>query len=345
MEDINLKIDQIIQSFTLDLESIKDLATYSAVETKYLGRKSEFFDLLKSLKDIPKEQRGAIGQILNTSKADFESKLSLKKEELQSSVSLSDLDVTAPGKVHSTGHLHLTTQAIKEITEIFQRIGFYRARYPEIDWDWYAFGGLNFPEDHPARDDWETYYVDKAPVNPKLGRRLFTPHTSNGQLREMESRKPPIRMINISKTGRRQITARHLPIFHQFEGLLIDEGINISHLKGVLDYFVREFFGSNRTIRIRPYNFRFTEPSFEVDVTCGNCEGKGCKLCKDGWVEIGGAGMIHPNVLINGGIDPKKYSGFAFGFGIERNMIMKEGKKIDDIRLVYQNDIRFLEQF
>lgn len=345
MNPIESRINEIKKEAEQEINSVKSKEQLNAFEIKYLGRKSELLNLLKSIGSVDAAERPRIGQLANQVKKEIEVLFENQKTTLTDTIDPSDLDVTAPGKTHPTGHMHLTTKAIQEITEIFQRIGFYRVRYPEIDWDWYAFGGLNFSEDDPARDDWETYYIDKAPVNLKLGRRLFTPHTSSGQLREMEVRKPPIRMINISKTARRQASARHLTVFHQFEGLVVDEGINISHLKGVLDYFVKEFFGPDRTVRIRPYDFKFTEPSFEVDVTCGNCLGKGCKLCKDGWVEIGGAGMVHPNVLKNGGIDSSKYSGFAFGWGIERNMIMKEGKNIDDIRLVYQNDLRFLEQF
>jgi phenylalanyl-tRNA synthetase alpha chain len=201
------------------------------------------------------------------------------------------------------------------------------------------------PTSHPARDDWETFFVD-APVNPKLGKMVLTPHTSNGQVREMERLgKPPIRMINIAKCYRRQSDISHTVMFHQFEGLVVDTDINITHLKGTIDYFVKQFFGPNRKSRLRPYHFQFTEPSFEVDVTCDICLGKGCKLCKEGWLELGGAGMVHPNVLKAGKIDPQKYTGFAFGWGVERTFMMKSGLKIPDLRLLYSNDIRFLNQF
>ena len=218
-------------------------------------------------------------------------------------------------------------------------------RYPEVDWDWYAFESLNMPASHPARDDWETFIVD-APEHPKLGKIVLTPHTSNGQVREMERLgHPPIRMVNIAKCYRRQSDVSHTPMFHQFEGLVIDENINITHLKGTIDYFVKQFFGPNRKSRLRPYHFQFTEPSFEVDVTCDICLGKGCKLCKEGWLELGGAGMVHPNVLKAGKIDSEKYTGFAFGWGVERTYMMKSGLKIPDLRLLYSNDIRFLNQF
>lgn len=345
MNSVQENLQNIKNSALTELTSVKDTINLELIEVKYLGRKSELNDLLKSIKDLPQSERAITGQMANNIRNQISEKIEEIRADLESNIVTSDLDVTAPGIIHENGHIHLTTQAIREITQIFQRIGFYRVRYPEIDWDWYAFTSLNFPEDHPARDDWETYYIDAQDIDPKYGRRLLTPHTSNGQVREMEKRKPPIRMINISKTARRQQGVRHLTIFHQFEGMLIDEGITIANLKGVLDYFVKEFFGPDRVSRIRPYNFKFTEPSFEVDVSCGNCDGKGCKLCKEGWLEIGGAGMIHPKVLENGGINPEKYSGFAFGWGVERNKIMQKGINIDDIRLIYNNDIRFLEQF
>ncbi|MBI4457432.1 phenylalanine--tRNA ligase subunit alpha, partial [Candidatus Uhrbacteria bacterium] len=261
------------------------------------------------------------------------------------------IDVTLPGVRPPEGHLHLTNQAIREVTGIFEKIGFQRVRHPEVDGDWYAFESLNMPPDHPARDEWETFFVD-SPAHAKLGRLVLTPHTSSGQVREMEKGRLPLRMIGISKCYRRQIDISHVPMFHQFEGLFIDRDVSVTHLKGVLDYFAREFFGPDRKTRLRPFHFRFTEPSFEVDVSCGICRGTGrlagglkCRLCKEGWLELGGAGMVHPNVLKAGKIDPEKWSGFAFGWGVERTAMMKSGLKIDDIRDLYRNDLRFLQQF
>jgi phenylalanyl-tRNA synthetase alpha chain len=207
------------------------------------------------------------------------------------------------------------------------------------------------PSDHPARDEWETFFMD-APPHAKLGKMVLTPHTSSGQAREMHRGELPIRMINISKTYRRQIDVSHVPMFHQFEGLMVDKNVSVTHLKGVLDYFAKAFFGPERKTRLRPFHFRFTEPSFEVDISCGICGGTGrlaeggkCRLCKEGWLELGGAGMTHPNVLKAGGIDPEEYGAFAFGWGVERTMMMKSGVKIDDIRELYRNDLRFLRQF
>jgi phenylalanyl-tRNA synthetase alpha chain len=224
-----------------------------------------------------------------------------------------------------------------------------------VDWDWYPFESLNMPPHHPARDEWETFFIEypgKPSRDPHKQKMVLTPHTSNGQVREMEKGKLPIRMINIAKCYRRQIDVSHTPMFHQFEGLYVDTNVSIAHLKGVLDYFAQHFFGPARKTRLRPFHFQFTEPSFEVDISCGICNGTGklkdgspCKLCKSGWLELGGAGMVHPVVLKNGGVDPDIYSGFAFGWGVERTFMMKSGTQLDDIRLLYSNDVRFLEQF
>ncbi len=243
------------------------------------------------------------------------------------------------------GHIHLITEAIYEIASVFEKIGFVRVRYPEVEWDWFAFESLNMPKDHPARDEWETFFIDEPP-HPQYGQMVLTPHTSSGQVREMKRVKlPPIRMVNIAKCYRRQSDASHYPMFHQFEGLVVNKDISIVHLKGTIDYFAKNYFGKNRKTRLRPYHFQFTEPSFEVDITCDICEGKGCKVCKEGWLELGGAGMVHPTVLRNGGINPKEYSGFAFGWGVERVLMMRSGLKIPDLRLLYSSDLRFLTQF
>ena len=327
-----------------DFSRIQNADAVDKFKFKYLGRKSEFTKILKSIKSLNSNEKKEIGIKFNKIKNGLQIKLDslINKKGEDGKIKI---DITAPGVEIERGHLHLTTQAIREISKIFEKIGFYRVRYPEVEWDWYAFGSLNFPDEHPARDEWETFFIDEQDVHKKYGKRILTPHTSSGQVREMESKRMPIRMINISKCPRRQLDISHTLIHHQFEGLVIDKNINIKHLKGVIDYFVKEFFGSKREFRIRPYDFRFTEPSFEVDVSCGVCNKKGCRLCKEGWLEIGGAGMVHPNVLRNGGINPKIYRGFAFGWGVERNKIMQRGINIDDIRILYQNDIRFLEQF
>ncbi len=338
-----------------DIQNIKNEALAQIMEAKsreeleelriaYLGRNGKLNELMRDIKIVPPEERRDIGQTMNEVKKAIEDELVYRKDHLKHS-STSSFDATVPGIKQQVGHLHLVTQAIEEITQVFKQIGFTRVRYPEVEWDWQAFGSLNFAPMHPARDDWETFFVD-TPAHPKLGPMVLTPHTSSGQVREMERVKtPPIRMINIAKCNRRQYDASHLSMFHQFEGLVVDSGISLVHLRGTLDYFARNFFGPKRKTRLRPYHFPFTEPSFEVDVSCDICEGKGCKVCKEGWLEIGGAGMVHPEVLKNGGIDPNKYSGFAFGWGVERVMLMKAGLSIPDIRLLYSSDLRFLRQF
>ncbi|MEK7129965.1 MAG: phenylalanine--tRNA ligase subunit alpha [Patescibacteria group bacterium] len=308
-----------------------------------LGAKSELAKLTKQIRSVPKEDRPQVGTVVNQVKKAIVEAIERKNvSRVTSHVSQEDFDLTEPGVLPPQGHLHIVTQAITEITRIFERIGFTRVRHPEVDWDWYAFESLNMPPHHPARDEWETFFID----TPKSKRQIvLTPHTSNGQVREMEKGKLPIRMINIAKCYRRQVDVSHTPMFHQFEGMYIDRNVSIGHLKGFIDYFVKQYFGPERKFRLRPFHFQFTEPSFEVDISCGVCLGRGCRLCKEGWLELAGSGMIHPVVLQNGGVDPNKYSGFAIGWGVERTSMMKSGTKLDDIRLLYGNDVRFLEQF
>lgn len=348
-----------------EIEVLKSLAQKEIAETKsrkdletlklaYFGSKGKFTLLTKKLKELPKEGRASTGREINELKHYLDELFNTKYQTLTTKHSDNEwLDVTAPGIKPEIGHLHLVTQAIEEITRIFERIGFTRVRYPEIDWEWYAFESLNMPKNHPARDDFETFFIDSN-ASPKYGKMVLSPHTSSGQVREMErlNHKPPMRMINIAKCYRPNWDISHIPMFHQFEGLVVDEDINITHLKGVMDYFAKNFFGPERETRLRPFHFQFTEPSFEVDINCGVCLGKGklqdgstCRLCKGGWMELGGSGMVHPNVLRAGKIDPDKYTGFAFGWGVERTYMMKSGTKLNDIRTLYGNDIRFLEQF
>ncbi|OGE13347.1 phenylalanine--tRNA ligase subunit alpha [Candidatus Curtissbacteria bacterium RIFCSPLOWO2_12_FULL_38_9] len=339
------RIRKILNEAAKEFESAGDESEIDQLYVKYFGKKSPLNKLTKKISTLDPALKPKAGQNINKAKSTLEKLFDRAKRNVKTKKASATkyIDVTAPGKKITIGHLHLVSQAIEEIVTIFSKLGYSLQSYPEIDWDWYAFESLNMPKDHPARDDWETFFV-KAPPNPKLGNQVLTPHTSNGQVREMENvKKPPIRMINIARCYRRQIDISHTPMFHQFEGLLIDKNISIPNLKGTFDYFTTNFFGKNRVTRLRPHHFRFTEPSFEVDVTCDVCGGKSCRICKSGWLELGGAGMIHPKVLEAGKIDPKKYSGFAFGWGIERTISMKT--KIPDIRLLYQNDIRFLEQF
>ncbi len=344
MEEELIGIKNAALSFILEAE---DLKTLEEVKLQFLGRSGKLTQTIKDITKISVEKRKEVGMLANEVKNTIEDAIKQREINLKhktEKILRQKIDVSNPGIKPPLGHLHLVTQAIEEISEIFEKIGYSRVRYPEVEWDWYAFTALNFPENHPARDDWETFFI-KEKANPEKGQMLLTPHTSSGQIREMQEKKPPIRMLNIAKCYRRQSDVSHTPMFHQFEGLVISENISIVNLKGTLDYFVKSYFGEKRTSRIRPYHFQFTEPSFEVDVTCGVCLGRGCKLCKAGWLELGGAGIVHPNVLKATGIDPKKYSGFAFGWGVERVLMMKDGIEIDDLRLLYSNKLEFLEQF
>jgi phenylalanyl-tRNA synthetase alpha chain len=350
------KLDNLRERIIAAIAAAASVADLDAVETEQLGRKGELAVLLKSLGGLDPEVRKEMGMRANAVKGEITLALAARRRELQADAfaglaKAERIDVTLPGQRPPEGHLHLTSQAIRDITEIFARLGFYRVRHPEVEWDWYAFEALNMPGDHPARDEWETFFMD-APSHGEKGRMVLTPHTSSGQVREMERREPPIRMVNISKCYRRQMDVSHTPVFHQFEGLLIDRDVNVTHLRGVLDFFARSYFGPERKTRLRPYHFRFTEPSFEVDISCGLCGGTGrlgdggkCRLCKEGWLELGGAGMVHPNVLRFGGLDPEEWGGFAFGWGVERTMMMRSGIMLGDIRELYRNDLRFLRQF
>lgn len=323
MEEQLMQIKNDALSLILDA---KDKKTLEEIKLQFLGKSGKLTLALKDITKIPLDRRAEVGKLANEVKESVEEAIDrqqgiLKHEVFQTKKQT--LDVTNPGIKPPLGHLHLITQAIQEISSIFEKVGFTRVRYPEIEWDYYAFTALNFPANHPARDDWETFFTTENTDSDK-GQIVLTPHTSSGQVREMEkaveeSKKTgqplSIRMLNLAKCYRRQADVSHTQMFHQFEGLVVGENISIVHLKGVLDYFVKSYFGENRTSRIRPYHFQFTEPSFEIDVTCGVCLGKGCKLCKAGWLEMGGAGMVHPNVLQYGGVDSKKYTGFAFGWG------------------------------
>ena len=338
--DTKLTAIQTVQKeFTSDLKQVTCLAQVDLLSTRYLGKHGQINTLFKTL---PIKSDPQTGRKINDLKSVIETKITQKINQFLSLPTSTTFDVTTPGTPTPLGSLHLITQAIEEIENIFLSQGFVRRRYPEVETDWYYAEGLNIPPDHPARDDQETFFIDQDVV--------LTAHTSNGQLHEMELKKaPPIKMINIGKTYRRQIDASHTPMFHQFEGLVVDKDINITHLLGITEFFAKSYFGPDRRTRLRPHHFQFTEPSFEIDVSCGLCNGTGliaknaCKVCKSGWLELGGAGMVHPQVLKNGGLNPDQCTGFAFGWGVERVLMMKT--QLPDLRLVYSDDIRFLKQF
>jgi phenylalanyl-tRNA synthetase alpha chain len=356
------QITELLQTTQGELQKIGATKALEDLEVSVLGRKGRLADLMKELKDVATEERPKLGILANEVKTKIEeafakTRTTLASADIKQRLAEEVADISEPGLSPKEGHLHLTTQAIRDIRAVFERAGFSTVRYPEIDWDWYAFESLNMPKDHPARDDWETFFVDvPASEKPEEGKMVLVPHVSNWQARVMKRAVAkgefPIRLINIAKCYRRQSDATHVPMFHQFEGMFVDKDVSITHLTGIMDYFVRSFFGPERRARLRPHHFRFTEPSFEIDISCSLCGGTGkdlsgtkCRLCKRGWVELGGAGMIHPNVLRAGGIDPNEYSGFAFGWGVERTFSMKEGLQIDDLRIMYKNDVRFLQQF
>lgn len=338
------KLDTISREALGALEQSNSLQDLAGIQHHYLNKKTGIFpSLTGDFAKLNNTEKALAGRKLNDIKQKFLEQYHAKHLQLSSkdnkelffdvtlppTVAIKNNDLPLPGRIHPI------TQTISEITQIFEHLGFSRRRYREIESDYYAFEALNLPPEHPARAEWETFYLTDGS--------LITPHTSSGQIREMEKGQVPIRMINISRTGRRQEDVSHAPSFYQFEGLLVDREISITHLKGVLDYFVKNFFDAERRTRLRPYNFCFTEPSFEIDIDCSVCGGKGCRVCKEGWLELGGAGMVHPNVLRNMKIDPRVYNGFAFGWGVERVLMMRS--KINDIRDLFHNDLRFLEQF
>lgn len=338
-----------------DLQAIQSSEALEAFEIQYLGRKSEFTTVLKELGSLSAEERKSAGQVANEIKQELEQAYAKAKERIEAAamealLAQERVDVTEPGALPAQGHAHIVTHAMREIADIFARAGFVYKRTQEVEWDWYAFEALNMHKDHPARDEWETFFM-QAPTSERYGKMILTPHATSGTARQLASGTLPLRVITMSKTYRRQIDVTHVPMFHQFDGIYVDEGVSVAHLLGVLNYFCREFFGPERRIRLRPFHFRFTEPSFEIDVSCGVCGGTGlvhgvkCRTCKRGWLELGGAGMLHPNVLKAAGLDPKKVSGLAFGWGVERTYMMKEGLQLDDIRTLYKNDLRFLQQF
>ncbi len=334
-----MELQELVTQLKQEVTKTPSRQQLDQLQIKYLGRQGLLNQIIKALsKDGLKTQ----GHLIKLTKESLQNLLNQRLTQINLNLSSQAADVTIPGILPPIGHLHLITKAIEEISEIFLSLGFVRRRYPEIETDWYYAQGLNIPKDHPARDDQETFYINDSVV--------LTAHTSNGQLREMELMKhPPIKMINIGKTYRRQASNTHSPMFHQFEGLLIDKDINITHLIAISNHFVKNYFGSDREIRLRPHHFQFTEPSFEVDINCHLCKGRGeiegekCRVCKSGWLELGGAGMVHPTVLKNGSLDPNKYSGCAFGWGVERVIMMKHSIT-DNLRDLYSVDLRFLNQ-
>lgn len=334
---------QSMKSKAIDeISTSMDLKSLDEIRVAYLGKKGELTKISKGMKDLTKEERPVVGKLVNEVRTEIETTLANKLEELKLKKKMMKLesekiDVTMPSKNIIVGKKHPITKVYDRIKDIFMGLGFCVANGPEIDTIFNNFDALNAPKNHPSRDKSDTFYIDDNLV--------LRTQTSTVQIRTMMNQKPPIKIIAPGRCFRfDEVDATHSPMFHQIEGLVVGENVTMSELKGTLELFAKEFFGENTKTKFRPHNFPFTEPSVEVDVTCFKCNGEGCSICKgEGFIEILGAGMVHPNVLRNCGIDPQKYSGFAFGMGVDRITMLKY--EIDDIRLLFENDMRFLNQF
>lgn len=326
-----------------ELAEVSSLDALKDLRVKYLGKKGPMTEILRGMGKLPAEERPKIGQIVNEIKSTLESVINektavLEQKALEEKLANEKVDITLPGRQPREGHLHPITLTMREIKKIFMRMGFDVMEGPEIENDYFNFEALNLPKDHPARDMQDTFYITDE--------YLLRTHTSPVQARTMQARKPntPVRVIVPGTVYRCDYDATHSPMFHQVEGLVVDKNISLADLKGTLELFLKEMFGSSVKVRLRPSYFPFTEPSAEVDISCVICGGHGCRVCKNsGWLEILGSGMVHPNVLRMSGYDPDKMSGFAFGMGVERIAMLKYG--IDDLRLFFENDLRFIRQF
>ena len=327
------------------LEAIKDAKALDAlneVRVAFTGKKGELTEVLKGMKDVAAEDRPKVGALVNETRDIIEDAINKAKENLEAKaleirLEKEKIDVTLPAKKHLLGHLHPNAIALDELERIFTGMGYEVVEGPEIEKDYYNFEALNIPADHPAKDEQDTFYIN--------GDMLLRTQTSGTQIHEMEKGRLPIKMISPGRVFRSdEVDATHSPSFHQIEGLLVDTDVTFSDLKGTLETFAKKLFGEDTKVKFRPHHFPFTEPSAEMDVSCFKCHGKGCRFCKgEGWIEILGCGMVHPHVLEMCNIDPIKYKGFAFGIGLERIALLKY--EIDDMRLLYENDIKFLQQF
>ncbi|MCI8625190.1 MAG: phenylalanine--tRNA ligase subunit alpha [Lachnospiraceae bacterium] len=336
------KLKGIMSAALSQIAESTDVERLNAVKVNILGKKGELTELLKGMRDVVPEERPKVGQLVNETRAAIEAKLEEKLAELaakkrEEQIARETIDVTLPAKRLVRGHRHPNIVALDEVERIFVGMGYEVVEGPEIEYDYYNFEALNIPANHPAKDEQDTFYV-----NEKI---VLRTQTSPVQVRVMEKRKPPIRIVAPGRVFRSdEVDATHSPSFHQIEGLVIDKNITFADLKGTLAEFAKKVFGEETKVKFRPHHFPFTEPSAEMDVTCFKCGGTGCRFCKgSGWIEILGCGMVHPKVLEMSGIDPEEYSGFAFGVGLERIALLKY--EIDDMRLLYENDVRFLKQF
>lgn len=336
------KLKGILDEAVAQINESEGMEKLNEIRVAFLGKKGELTSVLKSMKDVAPEERPKVGQLVNEAREQLESLLEEKKEAFarklrQEQMEAETIDVTLPARKNPMGHRHPNTIALKEIEDIFLGMGYEVVEGPEVEFDYYNFEALNIPANHPAKDEQDTFYINKDIV--------LRTQTSSVQVHEMETGKMPIRMIAPGRVYRSdEVDATHSPSFHQVEGLVIDKNVTFADLKGTLALFAKELFGEDTKVKFRPHHFPFTEPSAEMDVSCFKCGGKGCRFCKgSGWIEILGCGMVHPNVLTMSGIDPEEYTGFAFGVGLERVALLKY--EIDDMRLLYENDTRFLGQF
>ena len=336
------RLDQIREQVQAQIKSCDTADKLNEIRVAVLGKKGQLTELLKSMKDVAPEERPKVGQMVNEARAEIERVLEEQKTQMEKALrearmKAEVIDVTLPARKAELGHRHPNTIALEEVERIFVGMGYEVVEGPEVERDYYNFEALNIPADHPAKDEQDTFFV--------TGDILLRTQTSGVQVHEMEKGKLPIRMIAPGRAFRAdEVDATHSPSFHQIEGLVIDKNITFADLKGTLAQFSRELFGENTKVKFRPHHFPFTEPSAEMDVSCFKCGGRGCRFCKgSGWIEILGCGMVHPHVLEMSNIDPEEYTGFAFGVGLERIALLKY--EIDDMRLLYENDIRFLRQF
>ena len=336
------KLEQIKQRAMEEIQAVDGMDKLNEIRVAFLGKKGELTKVLKSMKDVPPEERPKVGQFVNETRTIIEEALEKEKKLLAAKIREEKMkrdliDVTLPATRKMMGHRHPNQIALEDLERVFVGMGYEVVEGPEVEYDKYNFELLNIPANHPAKDEQDTFYITKDI--------LLRTQTSPVQARIMETGRMPIRVIAPGRVFRSdEVDATHSPSFHQVEGLVVDKGITFADLKGTLQQFATEFFGPETKVKFRPHHFPFTEPSAEVDITCFKCGGKGCRMCKgSGWIEILGCGMVHPKVLRDCGIDPEVYSGFAFGIGLERVALLKY--EIDDMRLLYENDVRFLNQF
>ena len=351
------ELNALLAQAQAELLSAHDEAQVEAARIKFLGKKGALSGVLRGMGKLAAEERPRVGEIANSVKAGIEALLDRAQAALEGRALLADLsreklDVTLPGRPQRRGHRHAVSQAMEDIVEIFARLGFHVADGPEIEWDLYNFEKLGMPPDHPARDMQDTFYLDESTLPPpppgspptlRTQQTVLRTHTSPVQARTMLGQPPPVRIICPGKVYRCDSDVTHTPMFHQVECLHVEEGLSMAHLRGTLDAFVKAFFGPGIKTRLRPSYFPFTEPSAEVDISHPLCGGRGCRICKEtGWLEVLGAGMVNPDVLAGVGYDPERVTGYAFGVGIDRLAMLRHG--LDDLRLLFENDVRFLQQ-